>query len=165
MQVSTTGVLLWQQLLATSHPGGPAIMQSHQALIFEGSPSSGANPVTILEIITPALVSTRHVQSSTSGTTTSIHSCCITSSQTEFHQLQPCPGDYCLLTSWSASWPQTVNLAFFVLPNAWILSSNCAWFDGVVTWSATVRWQVCLPIPYLCHPPPFPIWCMFVDAQ
>eukprot|EP00208_Stichococcus_sp_RCC1054_P005346 CAMPEP_0206142186 /NCGR_PEP_ID=MMETSP1473-20131121/15880_1 /ASSEMBLY_ACC=CAM_ASM_001109 /TAXON_ID=1461547 /ORGANISM="Stichococcus sp, Strain RCC1054" /LENGTH=1445 /DNA_ID=CAMNT_0053537075 /DNA_START=238 /DNA_END=4575 /DNA_ORIENTATION=- len=36
---------------------------------------------------------------------------------------------------------QTLNLAFFVLPNAWILSSNCAWFDSVVTWSATVRWQ------------------------
>lgn len=36
---------------------------------------------------------------------------------------------------------QTVSLVFFLLPNAYILANDCAWFDGVVRWSAFVRWE------------------------
>lgn len=37
---------------------------------------------------------------------------------------------------------QTTNLVFFILPNAYILRGDCAWFNTLVTWAAAVRWQV-----------------------
>lgn len=35
---------------------------------------------------------------------------------------------------------QLVNTIFFLLPNAYILGTNCGWFDHVVQWSGWVRW-------------------------
>ena len=35
---------------------------------------------------------------------------------------------------------QLVNAIFFLVPNAHVLASDCAWFDDLVNWSAYVRW-------------------------
>lgn len=35
---------------------------------------------------------------------------------------------------------QLVNVVFFILPNAYVLTHACSWFHPVVLWSGFVRW-------------------------
>jgi hypothetical protein len=37
---------------------------------------------------------------------------------------------------------QLVNCLFFIIPNAWVLTHDCSWFDPMVIWSGFVRWSI-----------------------
>ncbi|KAI7844547.1 hypothetical protein COHA_001905 [Chlorella ohadii] len=36
---------------------------------------------------------------------------------------------------------QTINCTFYLIPNAYVMTHDCAWFDPVVIWSGFVRWS------------------------